>query len=300
MLKKWFVALVGVLLSVSLSFADAVFLKDGSVKQGRIVGLDGSSVILQSDAATFRLLLSEIKGFCYDGQPAVYQTASGTKIGSFEGVNEKEAIFLDGFQYSSVELAALQTVYPAAKRAAAQTVAGMQNGLMISGYTPLNREIAAISSGSVLPTALYAAGAYVETFRSVTPRFSMGFGAALAYIPTATVTLATLDTQTEFGSLSVDTIKGEVTVGGYFSVLPALKIGVSVTPSVNVSSIYETFTTNSIEQNIYLTHSTVGIRPALEVRYTLFDTISLGLTAGYEVLSTCDGVVLRLQTGYAF
>jgi hypothetical protein len=300
MFRKVLAVTAALVCSFSLSFRDVVLLKDGGVMQGQFGDVSGTTLILRSDNAVYKYALSDVKGFCVDGSDAVFRSNSGEQtVGVYSGVNDKEIIFRVGFQYVSVVINDLQYVYSLSIKSVGQTIVGMQNGILLSGYSPINLQIATISSGLPLPSALYTAGEYIESFKNISSRFDIGFGAAFTYVPTASVNLLNPDTGNFYGTLSVDTMKVEFSIGGYFTIIPALKVGVSVTPTVNVSSLYETFATNTSD-NVYITHSTVGIRPALEIRYTIMNSLSLGLTAGYEVLSTCDGIVVRVETGYAY
>lgn len=300
MLRKvlWYAFLF--LFAASVSYSDVVFKKDGTILQGKIMAIAGNTLVIRNNDMVNRFALSDLKGFCIDGLEATYRLTIGEQfVGTYVGINETQLILRIGLRYEAIDIAAIEFVHPIPRIAVSETVIGIQNGIVVNAYSPLNLEIDAISSGQNLNSVIYTTGAYIESFRTVGSRFDIGYGAAFGYIPTAAVNLLNPDSQAFYGTLSVDTLKAEISIGGYFVISPSMKVGVSVSPSVNVSSVYETFLSNENE-NIYITHSTFGIRPAFEFRYTILGSLSLGLTAGYEVLSTCDGIYIKLQTGYSY
>lgn len=296
-MKKWWLAGLAVFIAWGTARADIVVDKDGKVQQGTILKVDGDALILSSTQQKL-YALKDLRGFCREDEEVYLTLSSGEKFtGRFEGADSESVIIRGPQGLKSYKGSEINTLVSYHSRLFADTEAGLFNGVMLMGYNPLKNKVAEISTSSNLPALGYVTGAYLESRYFLNPGLGLKIGAAFFYLPTQSTRLMNSG-GAAYGDLYADTLKVEVRGGVFLALNSKLDIGLTLAPAVNVTSVYQTTSTNST--GTYITHTTFGLKPSLEIRYRLLNRLVIGLSAGYELMSTPDGVYVGLTTGLRY
>ncbi len=277
--------------------ADIVVDGSGKIHQGEITRADGASLILSSSQQQL-FALKDIRGFCKEGQEVYVVLNNGEKFsGRFEGADAEKVIVHGPQGLKSYQGSAIVTLVSFQSKVFADTETGLINGAMLMGYNPLKDRVAQISTSSNLPFMGFVTGAYTESRYFLSTGMGLRLGAAVMYLPSQSATLMNSG-GTAYGDLYADTVKVELRAGLFLALSGKLDIGINLSPALNVTSVYQIESTNTA--GTYITHTTFGLRPSLEVRYRVLNRLVLGLSAGYELMSTPDGIYVGLTTGLRY
>lgn len=296
--KKWSVLTsLALVLAAATVHADIVIDKDGTVYSGDILRTDGRSLVLSSQGQKL-YSLKDIRGFARTDQEVFVTLAGGERfIARMVGADSQSVILSGPEGLQSYAGTKIDSLTPYQSRLFADTEAGLWNGIQLLGYNPLRDRVVQISTASNLPALGYAAGAYLETRYFLSPSLGLRLGAGVTYLPTQSTPLMNSG-GTKYGDLYADSVKIELRTGIFLALGSRLDVGIGLAPALNVTSVYQVTATNTA--GTYITHTTFGLRPSLELRYRLWQRLTVGISAGYELMSTPDGVFVGITTGLRY